>query len=308
MIPAGRSPRGVCSPLIVVASEDDDLESIIKATHDASREHPSRVLIMVAGDPQGEPRVDAEIRFGGDAGASEIILMALHGEVAKHMEAVVTPLLLPDTPIVAWWPSKAPVNPAQHPIGHIAQRRITDALHDPPPDSIYLRRDHYTPGDSDMSWARITQWRGIVSSVIDEPPHQAIIDARVTGPALSPSVDLAAGWLARPSQGQPSPAKPPTRRQSLSMRLANHALKSPKLTSRGNHRPSPLTILDAHTLRVRVPGREPALVALNRRSRSDCLAEELRHLDPDRSATLKPFVGCLACSIFMRLRSKNPTH
>ena len=44
-----------------------------------------------------------------------------------------------------------------------------------------------------------------------------------------------------------------------------------------------IDILDAHTLRVRVPGREPALVALNRRSRSDCLAEELRHLDPDRS-------------------------
>ena len=127
----GQVTTGRVLTLIVVASEDDDLESIIKATHDASREHPSRVLIMVAGDPQGEPRVDAEIRFGGDAGASEIILMALHGEVAKHMEAVVTPLLLPDTPIVAWWPSQAPVNPAQDPIGHIAQRRITDALHDP---------------------------------------------------------------------------------------------------------------------------------------------------------------------------------
>ena len=89
----GQVTTGRVLTLIVVASEDDDLESIIKATHDASREHPSRVLIMVAGDPQGEPRVDAEIRFGGDAGASEIILMALHGEVAKHMEAVVTPLL-----------------------------------------------------------------------------------------------------------------------------------------------------------------------------------------------------------------------
>ena len=76
----GQVTTGRVLTLIVVASEDDDLESIIKATHDASREHPSRVLIMVAGDPQGEPRVDAEIRFGGDAGASEIILMALHGE------------------------------------------------------------------------------------------------------------------------------------------------------------------------------------------------------------------------------------
>ena len=74
----GQVTTGRVLTLIVVASEDDDLESIIKATHDASREHPSRVLIMVAGDPQGEPRVDADIRFGGDAGASEIILMALH--------------------------------------------------------------------------------------------------------------------------------------------------------------------------------------------------------------------------------------
>ena len=80
----GQVTTGRVLTLIVVASEDDDLESIIKATHDASREHPSRVLIMVAGDPQGESRVDAEIRFGGDAGASEIILMALHGGHRKH--------------------------------------------------------------------------------------------------------------------------------------------------------------------------------------------------------------------------------
>ena len=50
----GQVTTGRVLTLIVVASEDDDLESIIKATHDASREHPSRVLIMVAGDPQGD--------------------------------------------------------------------------------------------------------------------------------------------------------------------------------------------------------------------------------------------------------------
>ena len=278
----GQVTTGRVLTLIVVASEDDDLESIIKATHDASREHPSRVLIMVAGDPQGEPRVDAEIRFGGDAGASEIILMALHGEVAKHMEAVVTPLLLPDTPIVAWWPSQAPVNPAQDPIGHIAQRRITDALHDPPPDSIYLRRDHYTPGDSDMSWARITQWRGIVSSVIDEPPHQAVIDARVTGPALSPSVDLAAGWLA--DRLGTTITRETTDTTAIPVDEAGEpCIEVTQIDITRESSTITIDILDAHTLRVRVPGREPALVALNRRSRSDCLAEELRHLDPDRS-------------------------
>lgn len=266
--------------LIVVASADDEVECLVRATNDASHEHPSRVLMMFAGEAQGPSRLDAEIRLGGDAGASEVIIMHLEGEVAAHMEAVVTPFLLPDTPIVAWWPGAAPINPAEHPIGKLAQRRITDSLMDPAEDAIYRRRNHYVPGDSDMAWSRITSWRGLVASTLDQPPHSEIVDARVFGPASSPSVDLAAGWLAdrlgvnivRESTGQQG--IPADAAGDPCMPLSKVELYREEDTIT-------LEVKDAHTIAVIMPDREPALVALGRRSQADCLAEELRHLDPD---------------------------
>ena len=41
---------------------------------------------------------------------------------------MVMPLLLPDAPVVAWWPGEAPAVPSTDAIGRLAQRRITDAL------------------------------------------------------------------------------------------------------------------------------------------------------------------------------------
>ncbi|ALU21543.1 oxppcycle protein OpcA [Corynebacterium pseudotuberculosis] len=267
--------------LIVVAKESDDITAITNATHDSSGEHPSRVIVLITGSVEGDSQVDAEVRIGGDAGASEIILIKLRGRVAKHLVHVVTPLLLPDTPIVAWWPTSAPINPSEDPIGKIAQRRITDAHYDPPVDALYNRRNHYAPGDSDVSWARLTPWRGVLASTLDQPPHEPIRSVRLYGESDCPSVDLAAGWLSErlgvsvqrfSTEGESVPfdangfSEIPVRRIEL-------------------ERPSGTVIVEAledeQTLSVTVPGREIALVAINRRSQADCLAEELRHLDPD---------------------------
>ncbi|APT84808.1 glucose-6-phosphate dehydrogenase assembly protein OpcA [Corynebacterium aquilae] len=278
---AGQVATGRVLTLIVVVSSDDDIDCLIHATSEASREHPSRVLMLVTGDENAETsRIDAKVLIGGDAGASEIVVMKLEGEVSEHLESVVTPLLLPDTPIVAWWPSAAPVDPSADPIGRIAQRRITDALYDPPEDSIYRRRNHYTPGDSDMAWARITPWRGIVASTMDQPPHEEVLDARVFGPAGSPSVDLAAGWLAdrlgvnivRESTGQDPIPLDAEGKGCIPLTKVELIRKNSIIT---------IEVTDATTMTVNVPGKAPALVALTRRSQADCLAEELRHLDPD---------------------------
>ena len=85
--------------LIVAAREDDDLDNFLASVRDASHEHPSRVLVVVTGDPQADTHLDAQLRVGGEAGASEMVIMKLHGALANQDEAVVTPLLLPDTPL-----------------------------------------------------------------------------------------------------------------------------------------------------------------------------------------------------------------
>ena len=183
--------------LIVAAREDDDLENILASVRDASHEHPSRVLVVVTGDRQAETHLDAQLRVGGEAGASEMVIMKLHGALVDQDEAVVTPLLLPDTPLVAWWPTLCPPDPATSSVGKLAQRRITNVAFDGRVSGEALRTlsAGYTPGDSDMSWAAITLWRGVVASALDRHPHEPVTSVEVAGPAGHPAPDFAAGWL-----------------------------------------------------------------------------------------------------------------
>lgn len=267
--------------LIVLAKSDDDLEGIITTVNSVSREHPSRVLVLVSDDPRLDNRLDAELRVGGDAGAAEIVVMHMAGEIGQHHSAVVTPLLLPDTPVVAWWPSDAPQVPAATPIGRIAQRRITDSLWDPSDNAVYTRRTGYTPGDSDLCWSRLTNWRGVLASAFDLPPHSDVTAVSIYGPEDSPSVEVAAGWLAdrlglqvnRYATGE---AKIP---------LDDKGRAKPPVTSvafeRENGQTLRVDVENATTATVTNGDKPPFKVALSRPARSECLAEELRHLDPD---------------------------
>lgn len=267
--------------LIVVTDAASPLDEILHSINDSSGEHPSRVLLLVKGELEAATQLDAEIRIGGDAGASEIVIMRVTGEIIEHLASVVTPLLLPDTPIVAWWPCSAPKQLAQDPIGRIAQRRITDVANDPSKTATLARRNHYAPGDSDLSWSRLTPWRGVLASALDQPPHEQVEAVDIYGTA-DPAVDIAAGWLAD--------------RLAVPIRLHRTSIECNAMDSRGElchpvtkiefHRPSgpvAVEVVDAQTMSVQLPGRLASLVAVGRRALSDCLAEELRHLDPDNA-------------------------
>lgn len=265
--------------LIIVASASDDVEAILRASRDASHEHPARVLILLTGDSMDETYLDAELRVGGEAGASEIVVMTLNGAMAHHPSSIVTPLLLPDTPIVAWWPNVHPESPAEDPIGKIAQRRITSAQ-----DFSQLSRN-YSPGDSDTAWSAITAWRGIVASALDRYPHHEVRSINISG-SQGPEHAIAAGWLAD-ALGVPvtrTTAMP----DSSSAADANHqgeeqfAVESLTLVMDDGEAIS-ITRADSHTVGVQVPGAARNLVALNVRSWAERLSEELRHLEPDET-------------------------
>src|SRR3954469_13847347 len=139
---------------LVIAARLGAEEEAIEAANDASREHPMRVIVVsrpAATDLP--PRLDAQIRVGGDAGASEVVMLRAFGEAGADEESLITGLLLPDAPVVAWWPGEAPDVVGESPIGRIAQRRITDASMQPDPQAALLHLAHtYRPGDSDFAW------------------------------------------------------------------------------------------------------------------------------------------------------------
>lgn len=254
---------------LVIATDDDaQTETVIDAANAASREHPCRVIVLARGARKAAPRLDAQIRVGGDAGASEVVVLRLYGPLADNAASVTVPFLLPDTPIVAWWPGEPPADPARDPIGMLATRRITDAAAARNPVRALLQRQSsYAGGDTDLAWSRLTAWRALLASALDQPPYEPVRSATVTGGANSPSSDLLAGWLA-------AFLRVPVKRVRTGVGLGSVVLDRPS-GSVALIRPS------GETAVLTQPGQPDRTVALSRRQVKDCLSEEMRRLDAD---------------------------
>ncbi|MBN9610418.1 MAG: glucose-6-phosphate dehydrogenase assembly protein OpcA [Actinobacteria bacterium 69-20] len=256
---------------MVIVTDESSAEEPIAAANAASFEHPCRVIVVGRGAKRGSPRMDAQIRVGGDAGASEAIVLRLYGELADHGASVVVPLLLPDAPVVAWWPTNAPDVPAEDPIGALAQRRITDAAHQRRPLAALERRlAGYRPGDTDLTWTRITNWRGLLAAALDQPPTETVTSAVVSGAPDSASTDLLAGWLALRLDC------PVSRKRAGHAGTGMHSVTMNRASG-----PIVLSRPATSTATLQVPGQPARRLALPRRSLRDCIAEELRRLDAD---------------------------
>ena len=68
----------------------------------------------------------------------------------------------------------------------MASSRITDAMHSSNPRRTMddLRRNR-SAKDVDMSWTRLTVWRAMIASMLDQPPHLPISTVKVSGPKAS---------------------------------------------------------------------------------------------------------------------------
>lgn len=262
---------------LIISTSLGEEEEAIEAANDASREHPMRVIVVSTDHEKDEPgceaRVDAQIRVGGDAGASEVVVVKAYGDAARDQESLVTGLLLPDAPVVAWWPGIAPEAVSTSAIGRIAQRRITDAASAPHPlKAIRTIARCYQPGDTDFAWTRLTLWRAQLAAVLDQPPYEPVTAIGVHGAADSPSTVLLAAWLqlklevevtltvSRKSHGSSGIQGVTLSRESGDIRLERTM-------------PNIATLVQ--------PNQPTHDISLPRRNLRDCLAEELRRLDPD---------------------------
>ena len=248
-------------------------EGAIAAANQASMEHPCRVIVIVERDRQGESTLDAEIRVGGDAGASEVVVLRLRGALVDHQSSLIAPLLLPDAPIVAWWPDRLPSGPADAGWAAVAAHRVTDSVRSPRPADVRLRHlaATYTPGDTDMAWTRLTWWRAHLAAILDRPPYEPVTGALVRAEADHPSAHLLAAWLELALGA-------PVRREDV------RGLGG--ITRVELNRDTGPVILDrpdgAEVATLTTPGHADQRFHLARRSVADCLSEELRRLDEDR--------------------------
>jgi glucose-6-phosphate dehydrogenase assembly protein OpcA len=266
-IKAGSPAMGMVLTLIVVV-DDDEADDAMAAARAASHEHPARILGVILGDARGSSHVHAQVGIGlGSSG--ETALIRLLGEVVKHADSVVLPLLLPDSPVAIWWASDAPADPAADPLGALAQRRITDASSVKRGKQRAMRSlcAAYAPGNSDLAWTRLTPWRALLASALDQY-ELPVTSASVTAERISPSADLMVTWLA----------------DRLKVRVERRNSKGPGITEvvlETRQGPIRISRLDGRLATISSPDRPDRPIALKRLEIPALLAEELRRLDED---------------------------
>lgn len=267
---------------LLVQTDIKKIEEVVTAANAASRAHPARIIVIADDNDatDSEPRLDGQIRVGGDAGASEVIILRAFGAVANSPSSLVSGLLLPDAPIVVWWPNSCPSSPAATELGSMATRRITDSANQQDPRT-YLKKlaANYFPGDGDMAWTRLTLWRSQLASLFDQIPNPRVSKIEVIGSEQSPSTDLLAAWL------QSRLGAPVEMQRKIGDKKVL-GIAGVRIT----HAEGELSMLrNADLAKISQTGFPEASVLLPRRSIEDCLIEELRFLgsDPTYRATLQ---------------------
>ncbi|MDO9590796.1 MAG: glucose-6-phosphate dehydrogenase assembly protein OpcA [Microcella sp.] len=257
---------------LIISSELGNEEGVIAAANEASREHPMRIIVVSTNSAIETARLDAEIRVGGDAGASEVIVLRAHGGTAHDLRGLVTGLLLPDAPVVTWWPGDCPACVGETALGRLAQRRITDAAAaDDPTESLHRVADGYRPGDTDFAWTRLTMWRAQLAATLDQPPHDPITRVEVAGAADSPSTVLLAAWLGLRLQVA----------VTIDVADGNPSTGIHRVVLHRNDGAISLERTSPTVVELRQPGQPTHELSLPRPGLRECLAEELRRLDPD---------------------------
>lgn len=252
----------------VVVTDEGDHYDALKAARAVSREHPARILGVIRRGARGAANLDAEIKIG-EGGAGEQVLLRMSGQLANHPESVVLPLLLPDSPVVIWWPGRAPEEPASDPLGKLAQRRVTDmaTITRGRAKAMLNQAKNYAPGNTDLSWTRLTPWRALLAAALDQYPAK-VKDGDVAAERSNPSADLLTAWLTN----------------RLGVPIERKISKGPGITHvRLGTGGGDIEISrpDGVLAEFTIPNAPNRPVALRRRETAELLAEELRRLDTD---------------------------
>ncbi|NLE96717.1 MAG: glucose-6-phosphate dehydrogenase assembly protein OpcA [Propionibacterium sp.] len=259
---------------LIIATTDEHFDAVVAAARASATAHPSRVIVVTNVDDD-EARLDARIQVG-DGLPGDLVVLRLHGLLQEHADSILLPLLLPDSPTIAWWPNEGPDDLAADPIGQLADRRITDASEcRDPQDALLNRARHHTDGDTDLTWTRITRWRALLVAAVDQ------LEAPVTGAKVVSAPDnapatLLAAWLSL----------------KLGVDVERTDGDSAGVNEVHLHSEAGDVIIKRPangTAHYSTPGQPPRKVALRRRPLTDLLTEELERIDTDEvfEATLE---------------------
>ena len=228
--------RARAANLLVFIRDQKALEEIHELLPELTAAHPSRVLTMLglndAPDRDIEMYLSALSQKEKQGGARRLcceeVTLTAQGSFVVELPSAALPLLGSDLPTFLWWRDAVDSNQKVFSnLLHESDRLIVDSVEFAKPAEELLainkifQKDYETPvGVSDLNWARLTSWRGLLADFYDVSEYRAALERtdnvrisyvppQADAKAIAPQALLMAGWLA--SRLQWTMDKPATR-------------------------------------------------------------------------------------------------
>ncbi|MEO7908314.1 MAG: glucose-6-phosphate dehydrogenase assembly protein OpcA [Roseiflexaceae bacterium] len=224
--------------LIVVTGGGRAAEQATATVARLTERHPNRAFVISAAPNARKDVLDAWVQThcqmpspGRPQVCGEQITIEARGTAVDRVAGTLLPLLVPDVPVMLWWPRGEPADdPRFLKFANMVDRVIVDsatfaapeaglarlaALLNPDPSTTSKNTEERTEHGgqsgagttiSDLSWSRLTPWRELTAQFFDAPalvPHLAEItrvtvdyEARAGEAADRSQALLLVGWLA----------------------------------------------------------------------------------------------------------------
>ena len=201
--------RACAMTLIVACEGTDDVMEAGEAVAGLMREHPSRAIVLrVLNEP--EPRLDSRVfaqcwmPFGRRQQiCCEQIEISATASMLNDVYSALLGLTVPDLPVICWLRSAGLLAmPEFQPLLRISRTIILDSAGLPDAASALSAMEAArTTGwrIKDLSWTRLTRWRGIVAQIFENPAMRerriSSILVRHSGAEVPVEAWYAAAWL-----------------------------------------------------------------------------------------------------------------
>jgi glucose-6-phosphate dehydrogenase assembly protein OpcA len=165
--------------LIVTVPDEAAGDRVLETLLSLGTRHPSRAIVLQA-DPaaEGNPldaRIGTHCREGENGAGTvcfEQLALTVRGEAARHLDGIVTPLMIHDLPTHVWWPHEPPFgDPIFDQLVELADRLVvnssnfSDLLASLRRLGVIRRR----AGVGDISWERLAPWQELTAQFFDAP-------------------------------------------------------------------------------------------------------------------------------------------
>jgi glucose-6-phosphate dehydrogenase assembly protein OpcA len=209
---AAAEARASVLNLIAVVMNEAELGKVERVLDGLSVMNPSRTLLLLAQHDRDAPKLEGRITGQtrtetGHRVTTERVLLHAHGEVALHLASLVTPLLIPDLPVILWWPGRPDFDsPLFDALCELADRLVVDTdegFEDRDMRRLLevARRHHASASIGDFNWARLIPFRHLTAQFFDMPGMLAQL-TRIQGVTVHHGADgsttqarLMAGWI-----------------------------------------------------------------------------------------------------------------